>query len=317
MSIPIVLFVYKRANHLKRTLNSLKKEKKIKKIYFFCDGPKDSSSLKEKKEIAKCLNLVNKVKWAKKTVVIQKKNIGLRKSLFVSTKYVFFKYKHEFAVFLEDDNVILPGFYDFMNLCSKKFKNNKKVFSVTGYNYLLKKNLYNSVKGSHFFLNVTCTWSIGIWKRSWKEWKKQISLLGKTPKRHVFKDILKEKNYFLYDALLEGYGKPSNAGSTFAYTSWKYNFLNVYPKYPLINNTGMDGTGENCASTSEFINSKKFPKNHKIKIDNTKVKLNHKVNEGVMIKLKLSKKKILFYKYFSLELQNFLLKCYQGLRKLI
>ena len=48
MSIPIVLFVYSRPKHLIKTLNSLKKEKELNKIYFFIDGVKENAEKKEK-----------------------------------------------------------------------------------------------------------------------------------------------------------------------------------------------------------------------------------------------------------------------------
>ena len=70
MSIPIVLFVYSRPKHLIKTLNSLKKEKELNKIYFFIDGVKENAEKKEIDKIKKCINIVNKVSWVKKEIFI-------------------------------------------------------------------------------------------------------------------------------------------------------------------------------------------------------------------------------------------------------
>ena len=310
MSVPIVLFVYNRPKHLKQTLNSLKKEKKISKIYFFVDGPKKDADKKQINKINKCIEIIKKVNWVKKETIIQKLNIGLKRTLLVSSKYTFEKCNHNFVIFLEDDNIILPGFYDYMILSSKKYKLKKKIFSVTGYNFYLDKKEYESIIGDHFFLSYGNTWSLGIWKRSWKLWKKEIMNLSGPPKKKIFKEILKSKNYLLYDALLEGYIKKNNAGSTYFYTEWKHNKLTIFPKFPLVNNTGMDGSGENCISTSKFFNGARFPDNHKIKIKDQKIESNNLIKKSIHSYLSISQKKRFFYTFCPLHIQIPLLQFY-------
>ena len=306
MSIPIVLFVYNRPKHLIQTLKALKKEKKLSKIYFFIDGPKKNTE----KKINECIDLINKIDWVKKETIIQKVNIGLKKTLLISSNHVFEKNKHDFVIFLEDDNIILPGFYDYMNQSSKKFKLKKNIFSITGYNFSLNNDEYKSIIGDHFFLNYGNTWSLGIWKRSWKLWKKELLNLNGEPKKKIFKSILKSKNFILYDALLEGYIKKNNAGSTYIYTIWKNNKLTVFPKYPLVNNIGMDGSGENRISTEKFSNTKRFNKNHKIKIKNQIVKSNNLILNGIFSYLSISLKKQFFYTFCPFKFQIPLLKFY-------
>ena len=97
MSIPIVLFVYNRPKHLIQTLKALKKEKKLSKIYFFIDGPKKNTE----KKINECIDLINKIDWVKKETIIQKVNIGLKKTLLISSNHVFEKNKHDFVIFLD------------------------------------------------------------------------------------------------------------------------------------------------------------------------------------------------------------------------
>lgn len=312
MSVPIVLFVYNRPKHLEQTLNSLKREKKLSKIYFFIDGPKKNT---DQKQINKCIDLIKKVDWVKKETIIQNVNIGLKKTLLISSKYVFEKRNHNFIIYLEDDNIVLPGFYEYMNLSSKKFKLKKEIFSVTGYNFLLSNDEYKSITGDHFFLNYGNTWSLGIWKRSWKLWKKELLNLNGNPKKKVFKSILKNKNFILYDALLEGYIKKNNAGSTYFYTLWKYKKLTVFPKFPLVNNIGMDGSGENCISTKKFYHMKRFNKNHKIQIKNQKIKSNNLIKKSIFSHLSISLKKRMLYTFFPMELQIPLLKFYMWAMK--
>ena len=291
MSVPIVLFVYSRPEHLTKTLNSLKKQKKLDKIYFFIDGAKKNAEIKEINKINKCISIVKKVDWVPKETFIQKENIGLKKSLLISANYVFQERKHNFVIFLEDDNIVLPGFCNYMTLTSNKYKNINKIFSITGYNFPLSNNEYKSIIGDHFFLSYGNTWSLGIWKRSWKLWKKELLNLDKNPNKKIFNNILKSKNYILYDALLEGYIKKNNAGSTYFYTLWKYKKLTIFPKYPLVNNIGMDGSGENCISSEKFLNTKRFIKNHKLQIKNQKIRSNDLIKQNIFNYLSISFKK--------------------------
>ena len=316
MTVPIVLFAYNRPEHLKKTLNSLKKIKKINKIYFFCDGPKQNANKENIKKIKQCRNIIKKINWTEKETYFQKKNIGIKNTLLLSAGIIFDQNDYKFAIYLEDDNIVLPGFYEYMKTCSKKFLNNTNIFSVTGYNFLLNKKLYSEIENDHFFLNYTNTWSIGFWKRSWKLWKKEILNLEGKANSIIFKTILKSKNYILYNSLLEGYIKKNNAGSTYCYTSWKYNGLTVFPKYPLITNIGMDGSGDNCILTKKYENHKRFSRNYQLKISKKNIKPNKKVEKYLISREAVSRKKILFFEIFPFILQIPILKIYYNISKL-
>jgi len=76
---PIVIFTYNRPDHLKKLLNSIKKNKNFKKhkFYFFCDGPKNNRNKKEKIKIEKNILIIKKFKTVKKIVKIRKSIIGI------------------------------------------------------------------------------------------------------------------------------------------------------------------------------------------------------------------------------------------------
>ncbi len=315
MTIPIILFTYNRPGHLKKCLNSIQKIKKIKKIYFFCDGPIKNADEIDLKKIKNCRSIIKNVNWVDKEIYIQEKNIGIKKTLLLSANVIFDQNNYEFAIYLEDDNIILPSFYEYMKTCSKKFLNNKRIFSVSGYNFLLNKKLYSQIKEDFFFSNYTNTWSIGFWKRSWRLWNKEILNLEGKANAHIFKDILNSKNYILYDSLLEGYIKKNNAGSTYFYTSWKYGKLTVFPKYPLIKNIGMDGTGENCILTDKYENQQRFPLNYRLRISKKIAKPNKNIEIFLNTNLMISKKKIFFFKICPFIFQIPILKIYYNILK--
>jgi hypothetical protein len=115
--------------------------------------------------------------------------------------------------------------------------------------------------------------------------------------------------------LLEGYIKKNNAGSTYFYTSWKYGKLTVFPKYPLIKNIGMDGTGENCISTEKYENKKRFPLNYRLKISKKIATCNKNIEIFLNTNLMISKKKIVFFKICPFIFQIPILKIYYNILK--
>ena len=97
---------------------------------------------------------------------------------------------------------------------------------------------------------------------------------------------------------------------------WKYNKLTVFPKFPLVNNIGMDGSGENCISTKKFYHKKRFNKNHKIQIKNQKIKSNNLIKKSILSYLSISLKKRMLYTFFPMEIQIPSLKFYMwGMKK--
>ena len=89
-----------------------------------------------------------------------------------------------------------------MRLTSNKYKKKNKIFSITGYNFSLSDNEYKSIVGDHFFelWKYMVAWNL---EKIVETLEKKLSNLNGEPKK-IFDDILKDKNYVLYDALLGG-----------------------------------------------------------------------------------------------------------------
>ena len=69
---PIILFCYNRIEHLKKTINSIKKNQLSKSSNFiiFSDGPKD---ITDKKKIFKIRKYLKKIKGFKKVEILEEK----------------------------------------------------------------------------------------------------------------------------------------------------------------------------------------------------------------------------------------------------
>ena len=243
---PIVIFSYNRPSHLKKTLNSLKKNKLSKKsiAYFFSDGPK-THTLEELKKINLVRKIIKNTKGFKsKKIIFYKKNIGLKKNILNGVTKII--KKHGKVIVLEDDIVVTKNFLNYMNQSLSLYANNKKIWHISGWNYDLDLKKINKGDEDAFFIrNMNC-WGWGTWKNRWnkiildpnffykKMNKKQIENFNLSNSINNWSQIIRNKN-----KTLETWAIFWNA------TIFYYKGLCLNPKISMINNIGMDGSGTN------------------------------------------------------------------------
>lgn len=133
---PIILFVYNRLDHLKLTVNSLKKNKEIKKsnLVIFSDGPKSKLDFDSVTKVRKYISNIKGFQNIK--IICRKKNFGLANNIFKGINQVLKKYDK--AIIVEDDIKVSPVFLKYMNFYLKKYERNSKVASIHGYCYPVK-----------------------------------------------------------------------------------------------------------------------------------------------------------------------------------
>jgi len=236
--VPLVLLVYNRPEHTKKTVEALKKNELANKseLYVFSDAPKKE---KDKEQVEKVRDYIKKIKGFKQVKIIERKeNYGLSKNLISAMNEVFQKYNK--AIILEDDDVPTKYFLKYMNDALELYKNEKSVGAISGYFYNIKKELPET-----FFLHYFSSWGIGLWKKSWE----LFNLNGKELKKEIEKRNLKKlfniNNTYPFTRILRNQIKGNN-------DSWSIRFyasllinkkLVLYPKRSLIKNIGFDDTG--------------------------------------------------------------------------
>jgi len=185
----ILITAYNRYRNFKILLNFLIKYKV--KIYVSIDGPKNEY---DKIEQLKIISLIkkNKIKYR-----VLEKNYGCQKAVLSALDWFFLIEKK--GIILEDD--ILPGndFFRFCNELLVKYRNNKKIFSISGFNPL-NKNL--NIDGDYFHSKFFMCWGWATWKDRWLVVKKYLPkekwnklLKSKEWKSSVLNDI--ENKYFI------------------------------------------------------------------------------------------------------------------------
>ena len=242
---PIVLFVYNRPEHTKKTVDGIltNPEAKDTILYIFADGPKLTASEDEKAKINAVREYIHTIKGFKDVIIEESEiNRGLAPATIYGVTKIF-NY-HDRVIMLEDDDIPTSHFLAFENECLEKYKDDSKIWCVGGYVFY-PKLVKSEIDDDIYLVNKPTSWGFGTWKRCWDK---------------VIWDMETLKGLFAHKSIVRGFSKWCGSDMPVVMFSWfegrasswsiRYNFaayLNdsktIRPKKSLIWNCGMDGTG--------------------------------------------------------------------------
>jgi len=160
-TVPCVIFGFNRPRTLKRVIRALSTQG-IDKIIIFIDGPRNNYDIELVENSRKISEAVD---WAEKELYFWDENKGLER-LHENINQVMMEYPQ--AVFVEDDCLPMPGFYQFMTKALDIYQADQSVFSIGGYQPIhsryFRKNPFRVVSSARF----TC-WGWATWANQWKE----------------------------------------------------------------------------------------------------------------------------------------------------
>ena len=239
---PILLFVFNRPVHTKKVLESLKSNlcSQSSDLYIFSDNYQFK---KDKKNVDEVRKIISKFKGFNKIIIIRRKiNYGLAKSIRAGINYVI--KRHDNFIVLEDDIVTSKNFIIYMNQCLQKYKYNKQVWHIGGWNYPTFK--IDDNKDIYFDRMMNC-WGWATWKKNWKKTEFNAQKLSrKFSKKMILKFNLDGVENFWSHLLLNKHNIVSTWAIFWFITIFYNKGLCIRPKQSLTKNIGMDGTGINC-----------------------------------------------------------------------
>lgn len=252
MLAPIVLFVYNRPDHTQKVLDALKNnpEAKESELFVYCDGAKENASEIEKKQIEETRQVIrNIIGFKTLTIVESNVNKGLASSIIEGVTDIVNKYGR--IIVLEDDIVTSCGFLKYMNDALELYKNNKKVMQVSGYVFPYHED-FN--KFDTFFHKPGSCWGWATWKDAWKYFKKepQDQFDELTTKNLWFEFTLRDAYPSYKSQIEQNISGQINTWAIFWYASiFLNNGTSLVPTISLVQNIGLDGSGENCGEWSK------------------------------------------------------------------
>jgi hypothetical protein len=158
---PIAFFVYNRPRHTKRALEALAANPLASEsdLFIFSDAPKNEQAEEGVRAVREYIHTVKGFKSI--TIREHEQNHGLVESLISGISDLCDRFGR--VIVVEDDILTSSCFLQFMNDSLEKYKDNERVFSVSGFWPVKPKRGENRA----FFLNNCLIWGLGTWKRAW------------------------------------------------------------------------------------------------------------------------------------------------------
>jgi hypothetical protein len=245
---PVVLFAYRRPDHLRRALDSLAANPgaDLTQVSIYCDGAKSSAdreAVEQVREIARGVNDTNA--FASIRVIERDHNMGLAKSVISGVTETL--EAHDRVIVVEDDLVVSPDFLEYMNQALELYANNDEVISIHGFMYSVPPVLPQTV-----FLRGADCWGWATWRRGWElfepDSQKLLKELDRSPDRAQFdfdgafpyRQMLKDQA----DGTIDSWAVRWYASAFLA------NKITLYPGQSLVENIGQEGSGTHSESAT-------------------------------------------------------------------
>ena len=236
---PVVVFAYRRPDHLRNTLTSLMRCDGFGQspVIVYCDGPRDAD---EVDAVMATRELARTMLGERAEYHFSEVNLGLSRSVIAGVSDVVERFGR--AIVVEDDLVLSPAFLTFMNQALDRCANDENVFQVSGYMFDVPE-----LKGTHsaLFLPFTVSWGWATWKRAWDQFD---PLATGWEALHTDKSLRRRFNLdgtYDYSTMLvrQMAGMRDSWAVRWYWSVFKAKGLVLFPPVSLVSNTGFDGSG--------------------------------------------------------------------------
>lgn len=157
--VPVILFAYARPEHLRRTLDCLRKNH-VPMICAFSDGPRTPDKTPA---VAQVREMLRAIDWCEVVLCERESNLGLGRAILTGVTEVLAK--HDAAIIFEDDLICVPGTYEYLCAALDQYQDDDRVMSVTGWTHPLVTP--GDVTVFPYFDGRAECWVWGTWARAW------------------------------------------------------------------------------------------------------------------------------------------------------
>ncbi len=240
---PILLFVYNRPLHVRRSIESLLANELAKdsELYIFSDAAKDETTQANVNEVRQ---FIHSIKGFKEIHYVERaENWGLARNIIDGVTTLVNQYGR--VIVLEDDLIVAPYFLQFMNDALETYKDEDNVCHIQACDFTKDPILPDT-----FLIKWTGSWGWATWKRAWK--------LFNPNGQELLDELIRRKLTYRFDFNGKyGYTRMLRNQIKGKNNSWAIRWnaslfladkLSLNVGKSLIQNEGFDGSGTNCGS---------------------------------------------------------------------
>jgi hypothetical protein len=272
---PILLFVYRRPVHTRKTLQALAKNKgaAASELVIYSDGARGEA---DAKGVAEVRGLCAAVKgFAKTTLIPREENVGLAANILQGVGEQVAR--HGRVIVMEDDLRPHPSFLTFMNGALSAYETHPRILSVSGYLPPRWKVPRPKNFGADVWLNPrNMSWGWGTWQEKWQsvDWEQaqKDNFAARQDLQGGFAHGGADLPKMLMDQLA---GKLDSWSVRFSYAHYRSERFSLLPAESYIKPIGFDGSGMHCRpnplrwieSTRQACKSPVFPEHPEVDQD--------------------------------------------------
>lgn len=249
--VPVVLFVYNRLSHTKKTIESLEKNNLAKEteLFIFSDNHKVSANEEEVRKVREVREYIRTIDGFKKINIIEaKENKGLANSVIEGITQIINVYGK--VIVLEDDLVVSEYFLSFINNALNVFEKNKEIWSISGYTPPINFEGYTD---DLYIIKRGCSWGWATWKDRWEtiNWSNEFykNALSDRSIRKSFNQTGYDMSIMLEFQLK---GQIDSWAIRWCYNQFIQDKYTVYPVKSFVQNIGTDNSGTHSGNTNKY-----------------------------------------------------------------
>jgi hypothetical protein len=248
MFVPIVLFVYNRPGHTRRTVEALLKNDLAAEsdLFIFSDAPRKPEADNAVREVREYISAITGFKSVR--TVERDRNWGLANSIIDGVTLIVNQYGR--VIVLEDDLVTSPRFLEYMNAALDHYLNDPKAFSIGAYNFPVSTMpMPSDYLWDTYASFRCCSWGWATWIDRWKRVDWGMDYYETFMRDGVAQKLFNRGGPDMTQMLKMQHERRIDSWAIrFCYAHHANNMHCIYPIKTMVMNIGMDSTGTHCSS---------------------------------------------------------------------
>lgn len=244
MPAPVVIFAYKRPDHLRRTLEALAANELAGQsdLTIYCDGPKEGGDPAPCLAVRAVARQAKSLGFASLIVRERESNLGLSGNVISGVSETVERFGR--VIVLEDDMITSPYFLRYMNEALDCYADEEAVGCIHG--WLFPHTLAQTPES--FFLRGGDCWGWATWDRAWKLFEPNSGKLLMEIERRGLTMRYNYDGAYDHSGLLrlDNEAKISSWAERWHGSLFLANKYTLHPGRSLVRNTGLDGSGTHC-----------------------------------------------------------------------
>lgn len=238
---PILLFVYNRPEHVRRSIESLLRNELAaqSELFIYADAAKDEAA---ESAVAEVRQYIKGIKGFKSVHITEReRNWGLANNVIDGVTTLVNQYGR--VIVLEDDLIVAPYFLQFMNDALETYKDSQEVGHIQACDFTHDPSLPDT-----FLIKWTGSWGWATWDRAWKNFNPNgKELLRQLEERKLTRTFDFNGNYRFTRMLRRQIeGKNNSWAIRWNASLFLADILSLNVGRSLVQNEGFDGSGTNC-----------------------------------------------------------------------